>query len=320
MARDAREGRAIFISGSPAPVGDSLLGFDWERAFPEVFSNERGGSTRSSETRRSSAARRSLGVGKPYLARLLRMHEGAHGNGDLCAHFFRRAFHLLRPGGTMGFVATNTIAQGDTRATGLGWICEHGGAIDDAERRRAWQGDAAVVVSAVHIEKGKPTLSPRLDGRPAERVSAFLRGNRDDRPPLALKANAGLCFMGSKIYGQGFVFDDEDEKATPLAVMRALVEKDPRNAARIFPYIGGEELNTSPTQENRRWVVYFGQMSEEEARGFPDLFRLVEEKVKPARLAQKRKSRARYWWRFGRPRRRSTRRSGACRTSSRARR
>ena len=81
--------------------------------------------------------------------------------------------------------------------------------------------------------------------------------------------------------------------------MRALVEKDPRNAARIVPYIGGEELNTSPTQENRRWVVYFGQMSEEEARGFPDLFRIVEEKVKPARLAQKRKSRARYWWRFG---------------------
>ena len=46
-------------------------------------------------------------------------HEESHGNADLVAHFFRRAFSLVRDGGTFGLIATNTIAQGDTRSTGL---------------------------------------------------------------------------------------------------------------------------------------------------------------------------------------------------------
>ena len=29
----------------------------------------------------------------------------------------------------MGMVATNTIGQGDTRSTGLRWICTHGGTV-----------------------------------------------------------------------------------------------------------------------------------------------------------------------------------------------
>jgi hypothetical protein len=40
-------------------------------------------------------------------------------------------------------------------------------------------------------------------------------------------------------------------------------------------------------------------MTEQEARQWPDLMAIVEEKVKPARLAQKREIRAKYWWRFG---------------------
>jgi len=50
-------------------------------------------------------------------------------NADLCSYFFRRAFDLIRKEGAFGLIATNTIAQGDTRATGLRWICQHGGQI-----------------------------------------------------------------------------------------------------------------------------------------------------------------------------------------------
>ena len=53
-----------------------------------------------------------------------------------------------------GLIATNTIAQGDTRSTGLRWICENGGEIYHARRRVKWPGLAAVVVSVVHIWKG----------------------------------------------------------------------------------------------------------------------------------------------------------------------
>ena len=65
----------------------------------------------------------------------------------------------------------------------------------------------------------------------------------------------------------GFTFDDTDSSgvATPLAEMRRLIAKDPSNAERIFPYIGGEEVNTSPAHAHHRYVINFGDMSEEEA-------------------------------------------------------
>ena len=70
----------------------------------------------------------------------------------------------------------------------------------------------------------------------------------------------------------GFTFDDTDKKgvATPLAEMRHLLEKDPRNAACIFPYIGGEEINTNPAHAHHRYVINFGEMSHVEARRWPD--------------------------------------------------
>ena len=63
------------------------------------------------------------------------MHEESHDNSDLVAHFFRRAFGLVRTGGTSGLIATNTIGQGDTRSTGLRWIFKDGGEIYGARRR-----------------------------------------------------------------------------------------------------------------------------------------------------------------------------------------
>ena len=94
---------------------------------------------------------------------LKQVHEESHGNADLVAHFFRRAFDRVRENGTFGLIATNTIAQGDTRSTGLRRICEHGGEIYLARRRVKWPGLAAVVVSVLHVHKGPFTGAKRLD-------------------------------------------------------------------------------------------------------------------------------------------------------------
>jgi hypothetical protein len=61
-------------------------------------------------------------LGPAYRDWLLELHDGSHGNADLSAHFFRRASQLLGVNGTVGFVATTTIAQGDTRETGLAYL------------------------------------------------------------------------------------------------------------------------------------------------------------------------------------------------------
>jgi hypothetical protein len=132
-------------------------------------------------------------------------------------------------------------------------------------------------------------------------ITAYLfhAGGHDD--PEKLKANEGRSFQGSIVLGMGFTFDDTDTKglASPIAEMHRLIAKDRRNAERIFPYIGGEEVNDSPTHSHHRYVINFGEMTEEEARRWPDLIRIVEERVKPYRMQDKRDVRRKYWWRFG---------------------
>jgi hypothetical protein len=86
--------------------------------------------------------------------------------------------------------------------------------------------------------------------------------------------------------------------ATSIAEMHRLIEQDPRNQERIFPYIGGEEVNSSPTHSHHRYVINFGDMKEDEARKYPDLMAIVEEKVKPKRLLDNREIYRRNWWQF----------------------
>ena len=39
--------------------------------------------------------------------------------------------------------------------------------------------------------------------------------------------------------------------------MRRLIANDPRNAERIFPYLGGEEVNTDSRHAHRRCCIDF---------------------------------------------------------------
>ncbi|MCC7539362.1 MAG: N-6 DNA methylase [Deltaproteobacteria bacterium] len=275
--------------------------FHWEIEFPEVFGRENAGfdcfvGNPPFAGKNTIAAAQA----RSYPNWLLDLHDDSNGNSDLVAHFFRRTFAFVRRGGTLGLVATNTIAQGDTRATGLRWICRHGGVIYTARRRHQWEGAAAVVVSIVHVVRGPcGSAPPILDDAVVERISAFLFHKGGDEDPVRLHENENKGFQGPIPLGMGFTFDDENREATPLHEMRRLVAANPKNQERIFPYLGGDELNSSPTHLHRRFVINFGQMTEDEARRWPDLMKIVEAKVKPTRLAQNREVRARYWWRFG---------------------
>ena len=274
----------------------------------------------------------STNLGDAYRDWLAATHTESSSNADLVAHFFRHAFELLRPGGALGLIATNTIAQGDTRSTGLRWICTHGGEIYRARRRVPWPGFAAVVVSVVHVHKGAFPGVRRLDDAVTDRITAFLfhRGGHDD--PAGLAANAGKSFVGSYVLGMGFTFDDRDTKgvATPLAEMRRLIEEEPRNRDVIFPYIGGEEVNTSPTHAHHRYVINFkdwplrradlgGLWAEADddrrrvwlrrgiapldypepvAADWPELLAIVEQRAKPERDRQNRTALRERWWQY----------------------
>ena len=103
-------------------------------------------------------------------------------------------------------------------------------------------------------------------------------------------------FAGKNSVAAGFTFDDTDKKgvASSLADMQRLIDSDPRNREVIFPYIGGEEINTSPTHAHHRYVINFGERSEAKCRQhWPDLLSIVEDRVKPERTKVTREVRRR---------------------------
>ncbi|MDB9444833.1 Eco57I restriction-modification methylase domain-containing protein [Anabaena sp. CS-542/02] len=347
-----------------------VIPFNWELEFPEVFNRPNPGFDVIVGNPPFAGKNTTINANAPgYLDWLKVVHPDSHGNADLAAHFFRRAFTLLRKNGTFGLIATNTISQGDTRYTGLRYICENGGTIYNATKRLKWPGVAAVVVSIVHVIKGEygrvnqdvnmrsvqpvrgidsrsvqpdrginslsesenplkringgvDTISNRfqpisairpetdfragdgviLDGKPVNHISAFLFKAPGNNNPKTLLANAGKSFQGSIVLGMGFTFDDTNPNATPITEMHRLIESNPKNQECIFPYIGGEEVNSSPTHAYHRYVINFGDMSEQEARGYPDLMAIVETKVKPDREKQNDLIGKQNWWQFLRTR------------------
>ena len=311
-----------------------LVPFHWEIEFPEVFERENPGFdviVGNPPFAGKNTVRAANASGYPEW--LKEMHAESHGNADLVAHFFRRAFNLLRKQGAFGLIATNTIAQGDTRSTGLRWICENGGEIYRASRRFKWPGQAAVVVSVVHVHRGYWNGARSLDDQQVREITAFLfhRGGHED--PARLSESAAKSFVGSYVLGMGFTFDDTDKKgvATSLEEMRRLIAENPKNREVIFPYIGGEEINTSPSHAHHRYVIDFRDWPlrrvamgatwreagtetrrdwlrdgtvpvdypEPVAADWPDLLRIVEERVKQERDGQNRKTRRERWWRYG---------------------
>jgi hypothetical protein len=315
-----------------------LTPFHWEIEFPEVFARENGGFD-AVVGNPPFAGKNTIIAGNRlnYLPWLQTLHKGAHGNADYVAHFFRRAFSLIRQDGIFGLLATNTIGQGDTRATGLAAILGAGGSISRAIKRLQWPGEAAVVVSVVHVRNGK-VRSPILNKRQVSRISAYLVEGDFDRAPLPLAANGGKAFIGSFLLGMGFTFDDvaaEKGETESLDAMRALLSKDPRNAERILPYIGGEEVTNSPTHAPHRYAIDFfdfplrrdsrlrswflnegAEACEKRRRewlrsqvvptdypelvaaDWPDLLEVVERRVKPERDGQKRKALRERWWQY----------------------
>jgi hypothetical protein len=277
----------------------AIISFNWELEFPEVFDRENGGFDAIVGNPPFAGKNTTIsGHAEGYLDWLKEVYPESHGNSDLVAYFFRKAFTLLRKDGCLGLIATNTIAQGDTRSTGLRFVCKDGGTIYNAQKRVKWAGDAAVVVSVLNIKKGIYAGAKLLDGKEVPLISAFLfhAGGHEDPKPLA--ANAGKSFIGSYVLGMGFTFDDSNPDATSIEEMHRLIEKDPKNAERIFPYIGGEEVNSSPTHSHHRYVINFFDLEEEKAWQYLDLMQIVKDKVKPERDVQKRDALRLKWWQY----------------------
>jgi hypothetical protein len=204
-------------------------------------------------------------------------------------------------------LATNTIAQGDTREVGLDQLVKNGCTISRAVPSRKWPGTASLEVAHVWVRRGTWKGPYVLDDKPVTSITSFLTvpgtvtGN-----PYRLAANADKSFQGSIVLGMGFILEPEEAQR--------LIEKDSCNRDVLFPYLNGEDLNSRPDQSPSRWVINFfdwplsrgaegtwataDKRQKEDwlktgivpddypdpvAADYPDCLAIVEEKVKPER-------------------------------------
>lgn len=220
------------------------------------------------------------------------------GTADLCAAFYRRAFSLLKPGGRLGMVATNTMGQGDTRESGLAVILRQGGVITFAKRFIKWPGAANVEVNLIAIHKPDERnittrCLPILDGQQVDFISSRLDAEPESEP-VRLRQNEGRAFQGDIVRGIGFVLEKEEAEY--------LLSQDPSNAGCLFHYLNGDDLNSHPEQRPSRYVICFHDWELERAQQYPELLRIVEERVKPERdclTGPGDKRNREYWWQFG---------------------
>ena len=242
---------AATLLGSAKEGGAPRRPFHWLVEFPEVFTvpGRRGFDALIGNPPFVGGQKITGLFGTDYRDHLvLYLADGRRGSADLCAYFFLRASQLLRPGGTFGLLAVNTIAEGDTRQVGLEALLPQGIALFAARPNFEWPGAAAVVASAVHGMLGTWSGMRRINGKVVPTISAFLSAE-DEWSPKPLLVNAGKSFQGSIVLGMGFTMPPEEALAH--------IARNSSNAEVLFPYVNGEDLNSHPQQQASRWVINF---------------------------------------------------------------
>jgi hypothetical protein len=270
---------------------DDRRPFHWALEFPEV--QEQGGFDAivgNPPFHGGSKISGTLGDGyREFLVQWLA--QGVRGNADLIAYFYLRVSQLLRVGGDFGLIATNTLAQGDTREVGLDQLAERQFTTYRAISSEPWPGGATLEMATVWARKTAWGGSVWLDRAPVTGITPSLSvRSRVSGTAHRLAAYRDCSFAGSKVNGAGFVLTPAEAHE-----MRAL---DERNAEVVRPYLGGEDLNQRPDCSPGRWIIDFREWPIDRAREYPEPFARVERLVRPERAKANRAAVREHWWRF----------------------
>ncbi|MFF2944149.1 Eco57I restriction-modification methylase domain-containing protein [Streptomyces niveus] len=202
---------------------------------------------------------------------------------DLVGYFALRCHNLLHASGQMAIVATNSLAQGDTREASLDKITSSGSEIRKAIKSRPWPSKSAVLeYCAVWISRAPLKVdAPRvLDDSPLSKIDPSLTpASRVDRTVYRLAENAGLAFEGSKVTGMGFILE--------IDAAKALRSKSPAYEKVLFPYLVGEDVNNRPDMSASRWIINFHDWPLEVAKTYTEVYEIIDRKVRPERQRKK---------------------------------
>lgn len=274
----------------------------WPLEFPEVFEPQPGRDRSGFDAVIGNppflgGQKLTGAMGEAYREYLVQaLGRRRRGSADLVAYFVLRAHQLLNGEGQTGLVATNTLAQGDTREVGLEQLLGDGVEIRQAVKSAPWPSRSAVLEYCA-VWTSVPGVGEHAERRLGETVvptgisAALNPRSRVSDWAERLVENAEVSFQGSNVLGLGFTLPEEQA--------REWIAEDERYAEVLFPYLNGQDVNTSPVHGTDRWVINFRDWPEEKAKRYPKAYAKVLREVKPERDANNRKVYRDYWWHYG---------------------
>lgn len=275
--------------------------FHWFLEFPEVFSSPTGGGREGVSAGFDcilgnppflGGKKISGNFGDDYLNFIKHNYEPSIGNIDFVVYFFRRIYDIIIDSGFQSLISTNSIAQGDSRISGLQHIIQTG-SINHAIKSLPWPGKATVEVSLVTITKQIWKHKFVLANKIVNSINSYLDDDQILINPFVLKQNDLKSFQGSVVLGKGFIINEE--------IANEFISKEEKYKDVLFQYLNGDDINNDIEQKPSRWIINFYDWSEDYCKdNYPKAYNILQNDVKPERIILKDKGYREKWWQYAR--------------------
>ncbi|MGY1833190.1 DNA methyltransferase [Geodermatophilus sp. SYSU D01180] len=226
--------------------------------------------------------------------------DGNRGMADFVAYFFLRAQQLAHGRkGQIGLIATNSIAQNQTKRVGLDQMVRSGATIRWAVRSEPWPSRSAnleyavVCITLAQLADGVARFADRT---PVAGISTMLEGETSSTTsaPVRLAENQSIAFEGVKLNGDGFLLTETE------AVQ--LIRADAKNVAVVRRFLGGKDVNSRSDCSASRWAVCFSDLNATDAAKYELPYARALKSVKPEREKLRSSALRDRWWLYEKPR------------------
>lgn len=259
--------------------------FHWFLEFPTVF--QKGGFDCILGNPPYLGGKKLSGnYGDDFLNYLKMAYFPAGGQTDLVTYFLKRINNIIRLNCYFSIITTNSVSAGENRSNGLEIIINNGSEVIFAHPSIEWPGEANTFVTLFSIFKGQFSSQKWIKNKDVLSISSFL--DDSDFKFKLLEKNQKKSFQGNNVLGKGFVINEK--------IKNNFVSEDKINIDVVFPYINGDDVNSSPSQEPSKWVVFFNNLTEIEAKKYLLVYEFIKRNVYPERQLKKDKGYREKWW------------------------
>jgi len=283
--KTARRGKVLDSLDANLRVGDSLIedsnfayldhAFTWADAFPEVFAEGGFDVVLGNPPYVRMELLKAL---KPYLEA---RYEVVSDRADLYCYFYERGLRLLKPGGRLGFISSNTFFKTGSGRPLREYLLREAAieSVVDFGDLQVFEGvttyPAILTMKRGAAPKGHELRFWKVEAVPENNFQATWEAAAGPYPQAALGAgsweleNPGLRALRGKIrkgkktlkevYGspcRGIVTGLNEAFVIDNATKERLCAEDPRSAELLKPFLEGKDLKRWRAEPRGLWLIY----------------------------------------------------------------